>query len=174
MNLQTFRVFSQHPKWFITPVNPWKVWCIAFFKWLWVFNEFTGTTNHRFLTNQNARTILVIYNLCFCRGRIMSVSDINHHHHHHHHHKTSSIIIKNNKLYHYCCCCCCRWWCLLLGLLALRPSISSLLQNATACFTTKCDSLLLQSATSVITKCDRYYKVRQNLPTDLDLARMTT
>ena len=25
-----------------------------------VFNEFTGTINHRFLTNQNARTILVI------------------------------------------------------------------------------------------------------------------
>ena len=39
---------------------------------------------------------------------------------------------------------CCRWWYLLLGLLVLRPSISS----------------LLQSATSVITKCERYYKVR--------------
>ena len=38
------------------------------------------------------------------------------------------------------------WWRLLLGLLVLRPSISS----------------LLQSATSVITKCDKcYYKVRQ-------------
>ena len=48
---------------------------------------------------------------------------------------------------YYCCCCCscCRWWYLLLGLLVLRPSISS----------------LLQSATSVITKCDTvfYYKV---------------
>ena len=44
-----------------------------------------------------------------------------------------------------------------------------LLQSATAFFMTKCDGLLLQSttafllqsATSVITKCDRYYKVRQ-------------
>ena len=43
-----------------------------------------------------------------------------------------------------------------------------LLQNATAFFITKCDGLLLQSvtsafllqsATSVITECDRYYKV---------------
>ena len=42
-----------------------------------------------------------------------------------------------------------------------------LLQSATAFFITKCDNLLLQSATaillqsvtSVITKCDRYYKV---------------
>ena len=48
--------------------------------------------------------------------------------------------------YHFCCrCCCCRWWHWLLGLIVLRPSISS----------------LLQSATSVITKCDRYYKVWQ-------------
>ena len=47
--------------------------------------------------------------------------------------------------YYYCCCCFCRWWYLLLGLLVLWPSISS----------------LLQSATSVITKCARYYKVRQ-------------
>ena len=44
-----------------------------------------------------------------------------------------------------------------------------LLQSATAFFITKCDGLLLQSATvfllqsatSVITKCDRYYKVQQ-------------
>ena len=44
-----------------------------------------------------------------------------------------------------------------------------LLQSATAFFITKCDNLLLQSATaillqsvtSVITKCDRYYKVRR-------------
>ena len=44
-----------------------------------------------------------------------------------------------------------------------------LLQSATAFFTTKCDGLLLQSATafllqsatSVVTKCDRYYIVRQ-------------
>ena len=42
-----------------------------------------------------------------------------------------------------------------------------LLQSATAFFITKCDGLLLQSATafllqsatSVITKCDRFYKV---------------
>ena len=35
-----------------------------------------------------------------------------------------------------------------------------LLQSATAFFITKCDGLLLQSATG-ITKCDDYYKVRQ-------------
>ena len=51
----------------------------------------------------------------------------------------------------YCHYCCCRWWCLLLGLLVLRPSISS----------------LLQSASSVITKCDSlfYYKVRWSVIT---------
>ena len=46
-----------------------------------------------------------------------------------------------------------------------------LLQSVTAFFITKCDGLLLQSATvfllqsatSVITKCDRYYKVRRLL-----------
>ena len=44
-----------------------------------------------------------------------------------------------------------------------------LLQSATAFFITKCDGLLLQSATSItkcdnfITKCDRYYKVRRLL-----------
>ena len=46
-----------------------------------------------------------------------------------------------------------------------------LLQSATAFFITKCDGLLLQSATafflqsatSVITKCARYYKVRRLL-----------
>ena len=45
------------------------------------------------------------------------------------------------------------------------------LQSVTALFITKCDkvvlqsatAILLQSATSVITKCDRYYKVRQVL-----------
>ena len=36
------------------------------------------------------------------------------------------------------------------------------LQSATAYLITKCYGLLLQSATSVMTKCDRYYKVRQN------------
>ena len=75
-----------------------------------------------------------------------------------------------NTYYYYCCCCCRRWWhLLLLGSLVLRPSISSLLQSATAFFITKCDGLLLQSATafllqsatSVITKCGRYYKVWQ-------------
>ena len=43
--------------------------------------------------------------------------------------------------------CCWWWWYLLLGLLVLRPSISSLLQSAKAS--------LLQSVTSVITKCNR-------------------
>ena len=38
-----------------------------------------------------------------------------------------------------------------------------LLQSATAFFITKCDGLLLQSATG-ITKCDDYYKVRQYTP----------
>ena len=28
-DLQAFLVFSQHPAWVITPVNPWKVWSIA-------------------------------------------------------------------------------------------------------------------------------------------------
>ena len=53
----------------------------------------------------------------------------------------------------------------LLGLLVLRPSISSLLQSATAFFTTNCDGLLLQSATAFfITKCYKcYYKVQQVL-----------
>ena len=31
-HLQAFRVLSQHPEWVITPVNPWKVWSIAFIK----------------------------------------------------------------------------------------------------------------------------------------------
>ena len=47
-----------------------------------------------------------------------------------------------------------------LGLLVLRPSISSLLQSATAFFITNCDGLLLQSATKWY-KC--YYKVQQVL-----------
>ena len=58
-------------------------------------------------------------------------------------------------------CCCCRWPYLLLGLLVLRPSISSLLPSAIA--------FLLKSVTSVVTKCDNfitkcdsYYKGRQN------------
>ena len=49
-----------------------------------------------------------------------------------------------------------------LGLLVLRPSISSLLQSATTCFIVKWDGLLFQSATAFllqsatgITKCDR-------------------
>ena len=51
-----------------------------------------------------------------------------------------------------------------MGLLVLRPSISSLLQSATAYYITKCDGLLLQSATGIrkyddfITKCDSYYR----------------
>ena len=63
--------------------------------------------------------------------------------------------------YHYYCrCCCWRWWHILLGLLVLQTSISSLLQSATSVIT-KCDGLLLQSATAfllqsatIITKCD--------------------
>ena len=31
-DLQAFQVFSKHPKWVITPVNPQKVWSIAFIK----------------------------------------------------------------------------------------------------------------------------------------------
>ena len=78
----------------------------------------------------------------------------------------------NTYYYYYCRCRCRRLWLLLLGLLVLRPSFSSLLQSATAFFITKWDGLLLQSATafllqsarSVITKCDKcYYKVRQVL-----------
>ena len=103
----------------------------------------------------------------------MSSFDINNHHDHHH--KTTSITITANYYYCYCCCCC--WGCdLLLGLLVLRPCISSLLQSATSVLTkcdslfyykgrwsviSKCDSFFLQSATSVFTKCDRYYEVRQ-------------
>ena len=86
-----------------------------------------------------------------------------------------------NTYYYYCRCCCCRWWHLLLGLLVLRPSISSLLQSATSVIT-KCDSffyykvrqlvyykvrrVLLQSATG-ITKCDGYYKVWQYIATPI-------
>ena len=77
-----------------------------------------------------------------------------------------------NTYYYYCRCCCCRWWHLLLGLLVLRPSISSLLQSATSVIT-KCDSFFYYKVRwSVITKCDSffitkcdkcYYKVRQVL-----------
>ena len=65
-------------------------------------------------------------------------------------------------IYYYCCCC--RWRYLLLRLLVLRSFISSLLQSATAYFITKYYGLLLQSATIVITMCDRYYKVQQFWP----------
>ena len=64
------------------------------------------------------------------------------------------------------------WWRLLLGLLVLRPSISSLLQSATSVIT-KCDTFFYHKVRwSVITKCDSffitkcdkcYYKVRQVL-----------
>ena len=78
-----------------------------------------------------------------------------------------------NTYYYYCCCCCCRrWWHLLLGLLVIRPSISSLLQSATSVIT-KCDSFFYYKVRwTVITKCDIffitkcdkcYYKVRQVL-----------
>ena len=53
-----------------------------------------------------------------------------------HYHKTSLIIITINNYYCYCyyynCCRCCRLRFLLLGLLVLRPSISSLLHSATS------------------------------------------
>ena len=48
-----------------------------------------------------------------------------------------------------------------MGLLVLRPSVSSLLQSATDFLLQSATAFLLQSATSVITKCDRYYKVRK-------------
>jgi len=71
-----------------------------------------------------------------------------------------------NIIYYFDCCCCCQWWCLLLGLLpVLRPSISSLLQSATT-VTTRCDSSFYYKVYwSVITKCDSffYYKERQVL-----------
>ena len=80
--------------------------------------------------------------------------------------------VDENTYYYYCRCCCCRWWHLLLGLLVLRPSISSLLQSATSVIT-KCDSFFYYKVRwSVITKCDSffitkcdkcYYKVRQVL-----------
>ena len=85
-----------------------------------------------------------------------------------------------NTYYYYfrCCCCCCRWWRYYWVYLSSDHLFQVyykvrqvLLQSATAFFITKCDGLLLQSATafllqsatSVITKCDRYYKVRRLL-----------
>ena len=86
-------------------------------------------------------------------NRSVNMVNYYYYYHYHHHHR------------HYYCCCS-WWWHLLLGLLVLRPSISSLLQSATAYFITKCDGLLLQSATillqsakgesaTIITNCDR-------------------
>ena len=63
----------------------------------------------------------------------------------------------NTYYYYYCCCCCRRWWHLLLGSLVLRPSISSLLQSATSVIT-KCDSFFLLQSAMVC-----YYKVRRLL-----------
>ena len=62
--------------------------------------------------------------------------------------------------YYYCRRCCCPWWHLLLGLLVLQPSISSLLQSATSVIT-KCDSSFYYKVRQLfITKCDKcYYKV---------------
>ena len=88
-----------------------------------------------------------------------------------------------NTYYYYCRCCCCRWWHLLLGLLVLRPSISSLLQSATSVIT-KCDSYFYYKVRwSVITKCDSffitkcdkcYYKVRQVLQSVIILLQSAT
>ena len=56
-----------------------------------------------------------------------------------------------------------------IGLLVLRPPISSLLQSATAFFYYKVRQVLLQNATGItkcnnfIAKCDRYYKVQRLL-----------
>ena len=65
-NLQAFRVFSQHPKCVIMPVKPIESVVYCFYKITLSLNyEFTATRNHRFLTNQNAGTILVIlYAMC--------------------------------------------------------------------------------------------------------------
>ena len=70
-------------------------------------------------------------------NRSVNMVNYYYYYHYHHHHR------------HYYCCCS-WWWHLLLGLLVLRPSISSLLQSAT---------ILLQSAkgesATIITNCDR-------------------
>ena len=50
-DLQAFLVFSQHPKWVITPVNPLKVWSLVFIKYNCTISM---SSNH------SARTILVI------------------------------------------------------------------------------------------------------------------
>ena len=56
-----------------------------------------------------------------------------------------------SMIVNYCYCrCSWWWWYLLLGLLVLRPSISSLLQSATSLIT----------IWDRYTKCDNYYKVR--------------
>ena len=97
----------------------------------------------------------------------MSSFDINHHHHHHH--KTSSITITANYYYCYCCCCCwgcddTYYWVYLSSDHAFQVYYrvqQVFLQSATAYSITKGDGLLFQSATSVFTKCDRYYEVRQ-------------
>ena len=77
-----------------------------------------------------------------------------------------------NTYYYYCGCCCCRWWHLLLGLLVLRPSISSLLQSATSVITKRDSFFYYKVRWSVIKKCDSffitkcdkcYYRVRQIL-----------
>ena len=105
----------------------------------------------------------------------LSSFDINNHHHH----KTSSITITANYYHCYCCCCCCCWgcddtyyWVYLSSDHAFQVNYKVqqvFLQSATAYSMTKGDSLLfqsataffLQSATSVFTKCERYYEVRQ-------------
>ena len=105
----------------------------------------------------------------------MSSFDINNHHHHHH--KTSSITITANYYYCYCCCCCwgcddTYYWVYLSSDHAFQVYYrvqQVFLQSATAYSITKGDGLLfqsataffLQSATSVFTKCERYYEVRQ-------------
>lgn len=63
-SLQAFLVFPQHPKCAYYAGNSQKLRCIVFIKQLQVtaiFYQFTGTIDHRLLTNQNACSIQVVY-----------------------------------------------------------------------------------------------------------------
>ena len=51
---QTFRVFSQHTKWVITPGNRY-----CFYEINLTFSGFTGAMKDRFLTNEGAPSISV-------------------------------------------------------------------------------------------------------------------
>ena len=133
---------------------------------------FCQVQQHDFIMTSNY--VIVSIKLCLLEIRstlFMSSFDINNHHHHHH--KTSSITMTANfyycywACYCYCWCWCCWWWWWWWWWYSYKVR-QVFLQSATACFITKCDCLLLQSATaffsqsatSAITKGDRYYKVR--------------